>query len=433
MATEPAAGLSRELLDEVLADYGPRDFAVRFWDGSTQGPTEGHSARFTLVLQHPGTVRSMFWPPNQTSLGEAYAYDDFDVEGDIQAFMNVIEHLRALHWGALKRLRFARRLLRLPRRQRPRSGRQAAQLSGTRHSPERDRQAIRYHYDLPADFYRLWLDRELVYSCAYFTHADQDLDTAQRNKLDYVCRKLRLKPGQRLLDIGCGFGALVRHAARHYGVEAVGITLSERQLEGARQRIRDEGLEGRCRVEPKDYRDLDEPGRYDALASIGMVEHVGDRVLPAYFNQAWKLLRPGGVFLNHGIALHAHVPMPRKPTFATRYVFPDGELRPISATLRVAEEAGFEVRDVESLREHYRRTLEHWVSRLEAHGDEARRLTDETTYRVWRLYMAGSADGFRRGKFNIYQALLSKPDRGASGLPLTRADWYPPTRNVSEG
>jgi cyclopropane-fatty-acyl-phospholipid synthase len=263
----------------------------------------------------------------------------------------------------------------------------------------------------------------LVYSCAYFKKPDEDLDPAQVRKLDYICRKLRLHPGERLLDIGCGWGALIMHAAAQYGVECVAVTLSVAQAQVARERLRAAGLNDRCRVEVADYRDIDHDQQYDKIASVGMFEHVGEALLPSYFERAWSLLRPGGVFLNDGIAHSATYRRPG-PSFVDRYVFPDGELVPISGSLRTAEQSGFEVRDVESLREHYALTLHHWVRQLENHADEARRITSDPTYRIWRLYMAGSAHGFRSGRLNVYQTLLAKPVRGQSGLPLTRSDWY---------
>ncbi|HTU90376.1 MAG TPA: cyclopropane-fatty-acyl-phospholipid synthase family protein [Gemmataceae bacterium] len=422
VSKDAAVQASFDFLGEVLAGYGPRDFAVRAWDGSTWEPDAGQPARFTLVLQHPGAVRKMFWPPRPYTLGEAYIYDDIDIEGDIHAFFAVISYLYEMRPGLRRRLRWLRRLFALPGGERPRAGRLAAQLSGSVHSRERDRQAISYHYDVSNDFYQLWLDRRMIYSCAYFADPGDDIDRAQERKLDYICRKLRLLPGDRLLDIGCGWGGLVMYAAQQYGVHALGITLSRQQVELAQLRIRQAGLQDRCRVEYQDYREA--TGTFDKLVSVGMFEHVGGKMLPLYFQKANSLLRPGGVFLNQGIALSGWEKKPRGQPFSQRYVFPDGELKSIHATLKAAEQERLEVRDVESLREHYILTLQNWLRRLEAHAEEARKLTNEATYRIWRMYMAGSADGFRAARGNIYQTLLVKSERGVSGLPLTRTDWY---------
>jgi cyclopropane-fatty-acyl-phospholipid synthase len=419
---EPAVEASFGFLAEVLSGYGPRDFAIRAWDGTVREPDAGQPARFTLVLQHPGSVRKMFWPPQPYTLGESYIYDDIDIEGDIHAFFALVGYLYEMRPGLGKRLRWLKRLFALPGGERPRAGRLAAHLSGSVHSQERDRQAVSYHYDVSKEFYQLWLDRRMIYSCAYFADPGDDIDRAQERKLDYICRKLRLLPGDRLLDIGCGWGGLAMYAAQQYGVHALGITLSRAQVELAQERIRQVGLQDRCRVEYQDYREV--AGTFDKLVSVGMFEHVGGKMLPVYFQKAHSLLRPGGVFLNHGIALSGWERKPRGQPFSQRYVFPDGELKPIHATLKAAEQARLEVRDVESLREHYILTLQNWLRRLEENAEEARRLTNETTYRIWRLYMAGSADGFRATRGNIYQTLLVKPDRGVSGLPLTRTDWY---------
>lgn len=421
---ENAAQISLSLIQDILGAAHSDNFAVRLWDGTTWESIPGQPAHFTLVLQHPGALRKMFLPPSELNLGEAYIYNDFDIEGDIEAVFPLAQHFTEKGWGSIERLRFGKRLLSLPKDEPPRNVKQAAHLNGVRHSKERDRQAVTYHYDRSNDFYALWLDRRMVYSCAYFATSDDDLDTAQEQKLDYICRKLRLRPGERLLDIGCGWGGLVLHAVQHYGVEAYGITLSQQQASFAQERINEAGLADRCRVEVRDYRELTEPNSYDKVVSVGMFEHVGKARLSTYFRQAWHLLRPGGVFLNHGIACSGSAPEQQMSEFVDRYVFPDGELVPISTTLQSAEKNGFEVRDVESLREHYAHTLRHWVQRLEAQADEARRLTDEVTYRIWRLYMAGSAYSFQSGQNNVYQSLLAKPDSGDSRLPLTRADWY---------
>ncbi|MDQ3859108.1 MAG: cyclopropane-fatty-acyl-phospholipid synthase family protein [Actinomycetota bacterium] len=425
-----AAEATRGLLEDLFGGHERRYFAVRLWDGSTWGSDAGGDPRFTLVLRHPGALRSMLVPPGELSLGEAYLNDDFDVEGDLEAVFPLVDHLLGDGGlGGAERLRLGRRLLTLPAVSRTAARARATRLHGRKHSRERDREAVTYHYDRSNEFFALFLDRRMVYSCAYFLAPDVDLDAAQEAKLDLICRKLRLRPGERLLDIGCGWGGLVVHAAERYGVEAVGVTVSERQAVLARERIAHAGLEARCRVEVADYRDLETSETYDKLASVGMFEHVGERLLPEYFARAWRALRPGGVFLNHGIARSAEGRRRRGPSFNQRYVFPDGELLPVSTTLAAAEAAGFEVRDVENLREHYALTLRHWRRRLETRRSDAVRAADEVTYRVWRLFLAGSAHAFETGRLGVHQALLAKPNQGASGLPLTRADWYggPPT------
>lgn len=430
---DPYVRMGLELVQEILGDHHPRDFAVRLWEGTTWEPEPGLPARFTLVLKHPGALRRMFWQPSSLTLGEAFIYDDFDIEGDIEHVFEVGEYLVSRRFATTAKMRKAGLLLRLPAGRRGLGGRKAARLSGRRHCKERDREAVRYHYDVSNDFYSLWLGERMVYSCAYFAHPDDSLDTAQARKLDYICKKLRLVPGERLLDLGCGWGGLILYAAQEYGVRAVGITLSEPQAALANERIAAAGLADSCRAEVLDYREIDEPEGFDKLVSVGMFEHVGEALLPDYFARAWRLLRPGGVFLNHGIARADDAAarirgrplgVDRGPTFNDEYVFPDGELVPINATLRSAEEAGFEVRDLESLREHYALTLRCWVRNLEDRRAQALRATDETTYRIWRLFMSASAHGFAVGDMGVYQALLVKPDEGASGMPLTREDWY---------
>jgi cyclopropane-fatty-acyl-phospholipid synthase len=419
--------LGQDLLRQDLPGSSQqRNFAVRLWDGTTWQlePESAEPKSFTLVLQHPGALRKMFLPPSELSLGEAYIYNDFDIEGDITAVFPLADQFINGQWGKVEQVRYGKRLLSLPKTSQARSGDAAAKLRGVRHSRERDRQAVTYHYDRSNDFYALWLDQRMVYSCAYFATPDDDLDTAQERKLEYICRKLHLRPGECLLDIGCGWGGLVIYAAQRYGVEAYGITLSQPQAELAQQRIQEAGLTEHCRVEVRDYRDVNEANSFDKIVSVGMFEHVGEKLLPTYFRQTWQLLRPGGVFLNHGIASETALQVQQRESFVSTYVFPDGELIPISSTLRAAEASGFEVRDVESLREHYALTLRHWLRRLESNADEARRLTSDVTYRTWRLYIAGSAYSFQVGRNNIYQALLAKSEQGESRLPLTRADWY---------
>ncbi len=432
MDEQRALEITRSLIGDLFGGHFDT-VSVRFWDGSTL-PDED-SRRATIVLNHPGALRAMLLPGDELSLAESYLYNDIDIEGDLEAVFDLAIDLQQQMEGWRQKLDLATQLLRLPSPAERHTMRGRARLNGRQHSLRRDRQAIAYHYNVSNDFYRLWQDSHMVYSCAYFCSPDDDLETAQQQKLDHLCRKLRLQPGQTLLDIGCGWGGLVIHAAQSYDAQVTGITLSEPQAEEANRRIREAGLEDRARVVVQDYREVQPPQRddaigFDALVSVGMFEHVGEALLPTYFRQAWELLRPGGAFLNHGIARRATDSLPRGRTFSNTYVFPDGELVPIGTTIRVAEEASFEVRDVESLREHYARTLRCWVRNLEAHHDEALRYVDEPTYRVWRLNMSGSAHGFTSGRNTVYQTLLVKPHADGSlgldgsGLPFTREDWY---------
>lgn len=414
----PRVGIG--LFEELLADYPKRDFRIRFWDGTTWGTDQ--QPRFTLLLKHPAALWDMLLSPSELTLSEAYIYDDFEIEGDLEAAIDVGEYLFGRDRGVTRGGSLATLLRRLPLRNRECVARQPPRPTGPLHSKDRDRQVLAYHYDRPSEFYALWLDRRMVYSCAYFDTEQDDLDLAQERKMDYICRKLRLHSGEHLLDMGCGWGGLVIHAAARYGVRALGITCSAAQAEIGRQRIREAGVEDRCRIEVCDYRDLEPDPQYDKIASVEMFESVGEAVLPEYFGRVWQSLRPGGAFLNQGIAYSATC-LRARPTFSDRYVFPDGELVPISASLRAAEMCGFEVRDLESLREHYVLTLRQWVRRLEAKAVEARRVTDDLTYRIWRLYMAGSAHGFHTGRLNVYQALLVRPLRETSGQRLTHADW----------
>ncbi len=421
---EEAKRLTFHLLDELFGSQRIGSLGIRLWDGTLWPDSSPRET--TIVLKHPGSLRAMLQPGTEVGLGEAYLYDDFDIEGNIETAFELGDVLSEKTLGGRQKLQIASELIRLPMPDKRKSAKRgAARLSGKRHSIERDRQAVTYHYDVSNDFYALWLDKRMVYSCSYFQSGKEDLDTAQEQKLDYICRKLRLKPGQKLLDIGCGWGGLIIYAGQHYGVIAKGITLSKPQAELANQRIAAAGLEGVCRVEIQDYRAVQEAEAYDALVSVGMFEHVGAALLPKYFKLAWDLLKPGGVFLNHGIANRATNPPVHGPTFSNTYVFPDGELVPLNVTLNAAENVGFEVRDVESLREHYALTLRHWVRRLEDHHSDALKYVDETTYRIWRLFMSGSAYGFTKGRLNLYQTLFVKPTiHGLSSLPFTRKDWY---------
>lgn len=425
---------TEQILDHLFPP--PRTFDVRLWDGSELPAVD--RPVFSLILNHTGALRRMFTPPLELSLGEAFIYGDFDIEGDIFSAFSLVDAIttRTFNLGEVANL--ARELLSLPRsRLAQANGRGPANLSGARHSRQRDRAAIQYHYDVGNDFYSLWLDRRMQYSCAYFPTGTEDLDTAQERKLEHICRKLRLQPSERLLDIGCGWGGLAMYAAEKYGAQVLGVTLSKNQAAYASEWIARSGLVGQASVRLQDYRDL-ETETFDKIVSVGMFEHVGVKHLPEYFSQACRLLKPGGLFLNHGISRRPAVHVKRKSfwenfmeprlvgpgSFVQRYVFPDGELAPVSEVNLIAEAAGFEVRDVENLREHYDLTLRHWVNRLETRQDDAIQASTETAYRTWRLYMAASAYGFEAGNININQSLLAKPANGKSNLPLSRADLY---------
>ncbi|OWL94463.1 hypothetical protein CBQ26_16480 [Deinococcus indicus] len=307
-----------------------------------------------------------------------------------------------------------------------------ASLEGPQHSRERDQQAISYHYDVSNDFYKLWLDRRMVYSCAYFPTGTETLDGAQEAKLDLICRKLRLQQSEYLLDIGSGWGGLAIHAAQRYGARVLGVTLSEAQLHEARARAGAAGVADRVTFELRDYRDVlahAPEGGFDKIASVGMAEHVGRRNMPTYFRAAYTALKPGGLMMNHAIS--DGIPQARVPlwlqsgNFARKYVFPDGQLLPIWETVKHATEAQFEVRDIENLREHYARTLTHWAANLETHHAEARAALGEQRHRLWRLYLGATSHYFEKGHLGLYQTLLAKPDeQRRAHVPLSRADLY---------
>jgi cyclopropane-fatty-acyl-phospholipid synthase len=401
------------------------DVPLRLWDGSELGP---ETASYRLVVNHPWALRGMLLPPSDLKAGEAYVLGDVDIEGDIVEAIARLQRLAERQPSAKDRAALGRTLLRLPKPPR-RTRSRRARLRGARHARRRDQEAISFHYDLPHDFYAAFLDPQLVYSCAYFADGDDDLAAAQCRKLDLVCRKLRLQPGMRVLDIGCGWGSLLIHAATRYGVSGVGVTLSETQLSFGRQRVAALGLSDRIELRLQDYRDVDD--EFDAVASIGMVEHVGAANLHKYFSGAHRLLRAGGLFLSHGIVTTdvERRTEPREETFVTAYVFPDGELTPAWRGVYEAERAGFELLDVEQLRPHYATTLRHWVRNLERNRDRVLATTGEQDYRIWRIYMAGSAVAFETGAIGVVQLLAGK----GAVLPRGREWMLPSPTSTGDG
>jgi cyclopropane-fatty-acyl-phospholipid synthase len=399
--------------------------SVRAYDGSeAQVP----DAVATLVVQSPNALRRLITAPGELGLGRAYVAGEIDVEGDLFAALAAVADLdlhvdRQLVTDLAKAVG-TEGLKPLP------APPEEARLRGIRHSKERDAAAISHHYDVSNDFYRLMLGPTMTYSCAVWETPDVGLDAAQDAKHELVGQKLALRPGMRLLDVGCGWGSMAIHAAKHHDVEVVGVTVSSRQVEAATQRVKEAGLAGQVDIRLQDYRDVDD-GPFDAISSIGMFEHVGRKRLAEYFGHLRDLLRPEGRLLNHGIcrpaqkvdALPVQVPRApwRKRTFIDRFVFPDGELHELGSVLSSIHQQGFEVRHVEALREHYGLTLRAWVANLEAHWDEAVEQAGFGRARVWRLYTAASAVGFEQGRIQVHQMLAVKAEDGRSGFPLRPA------------
>lgn len=440
MAVAPVlAPLVRRLLGGTLP------VRVRAWDGSECGPDPGvaptREEPVTLILRSPDALRRILFAPGELGLARAHIAGDLDVEGDVFALLDLRSHLgdpsdqvsvgptiRDLGSvaGTLRRLGALGRPL-------PRPEEEVPSTWSRLHSRRRDSRAVRHHYDVGNEFYRMVLGPSLTYSCAYWGDGADDLEAAQAAKHELVCRKLALEPGVRVLDIGCGWGSFVIHAAVHHGAHALGITLSPEQAALARQRVAEAGVEDRVEIRVQDYRDIDE-APFHAIASVGMFEHVGDGQERTYARTLADLVAPGGRLLNHAISRpDPHAPAAIDPrSFIGRYVFPDAALHEVGHVVSTLQGAGLEVRDVESLREHYALTLRAWVANLQDGWDRAQELAGPGRARTWRLYMAGSALGFEAGRTSVHQVLAVRPHPdGRSDMPPTRT-WLAPSEPVTD-
>lgn len=422
-------------LVEAVAGKLDLDAHVRLWDGSRLPLGRAASGPFEIVIADPGVIATMIRRPSLDTLIQLYVAKRIDFTGGtlVDFGQQLNSRKKGLKLGDLPKLALLKGLAPFafaPADPPAEAGAFEGEITGKRRKVADNKAYIQFHYDVSNEFYALWLDPEMVYSCAYYTDWQNGVEQAQRDKLDMICRKLRLKPGETLLDIGSGWGGLVCHAAKTYGVKAHGITLSERQLEFAREKVQRMGLEGQVTFDLVDYQN--HTGRYDKIASIGMYEHIGLKNIPGYMQKVRSLLNDDGVFLNHAISRRAHKPKagflpermrPEKKAIA-KYIFPGGELDDIGHTVQALEVAGFEVHDVEGWREHYARTCKLWCERLTAQKDEAIRQVGEEKYRIWVAYLAGVSLSFSRGTLRLFQVVATKSAKGRSPLPPTRADLY---------
>jgi cyclopropane-fatty-acyl-phospholipid synthase len=406
------------LLEEYLGPDLP--LGVRAYDGTELGPPD---AKATIVVRSPDALRRILTRPGELGFARAYVAGDVDIEGDIFELFRLQERIPSPHFGPRELARIVRSLrLRDLRPLRPPPEEMPKRRFGL-HTIRRDAESVQHHYDVSNRFYELVLGPAMTYSCALFDPPEANLAEAQAAKHELICRKLGLQPGMRLLDVGCGWGAMARHAATHHGVEVVGVTISPAQLEWGRARVEADGLADRIDLRLQDYREVTD-GPFDAISSVGMFEHVGAERMQIYFERLHELLAPGGRLLNHAISRPADQPPGiDADSFVGRYVFPDGELIEVGTVVTAMQRAGFEARHVEDLREHYARTLRHWVANLEEHWDEAVAEVGANRARIWHLYMAGSSAGFEADRIQIHQVLGVKPNAdGTSGMP-NRPDW----------
>ncbi len=415
--SDTTARLGSEIISTIMTGYTGA-VAIRLWNDTLAHGS--FDAPCTLIIRSPSVLRDLLLHRDLLRLADSYLINDIDVEGDFECLFDLRLHLSSLNLSQGTRLNLMFKAMRLPGKHKTGSIKKwRARLTAHRNS----RASIAHHYDVSNEFYGQWLDPQMVYSCAYFHNEQQSLTDAQTDKLDILCRKLRLQPGQALLDIGCGWGALAIHAARHYGVSVHGITLSEEQQKFAVNRVREEGLEQQIKIELRDYRDLPDEGLYDRAVSVGMFEHIGIKNFPVYFNKVKQVLKPDGLFLNHGITSETGWERTPLTRFMNRYIFPDGELARVGTVVEAMEGAGFETLDVECLRRHYALTLRKWVSKLEQNREQVVKHSSDVTYRLWRLYMAGCAYFFDEGSIGLYQVLVGHRHQ-AQPVPLCRDDIY---------
>jgi len=415
-----------------LADHLDLDASVRLWDGTLVPLGQDPRGPLTIAIDAPGVIASLLRRPTLDRLIRHYAAGDIRLEGgsliELGHQLEAGGKRKSLKGVSKRRVSGALLPFLFARAQKPGAARAfAGDVEGEGRAQAQNRDFIQFHYDVGNDFYRLFLDARMQYSCAYFADPANALDQAQTDKLEMICRKLRLKPGDRLLDIGCGWGGLICYAAEHYGVSAHGITLSSAQIEMAEARIAAQGLGDRVSVSLTDYADI--TGTYDKVVSVGMYEHIGLANIDRYMRAVRRVLAPDGLFLNHAISRRAKRKRRRFSARAEqralqRYIFPGGELDDIGHTVQAMEQAGFEVHDVEGWRRHYARTTRLWCERLMARREEAEALVGAPTYRIWAAYLAGCSLAFERGSARIFQTLASRSARGEPPLPPTRADLY---------
>ena len=411
------------LLAEVVAPDLPLAFEA--FDGSRAGPAD---ALCTISIRDPRALNYVATAPSDLGLARAYVAGYMDLEGDMFTALMMVagEHVGSLSWSDRWRVlaglgpQILKPIPPPPQETRP------GPLWGLRHSIKRDSKAISHHYDVSNRFYEWLLGPTMAYTCAVYPYDGASLEEAQEEKVDLVCRKLDLQPGQRLLDVGCGWGTMVVHAARHYGVKVLGVTLSRQQAEWGQKRIAEMGLSNLAEIRHDDYRNVTET-EFDAVSSIGLTEHIGARNLPSYVSFLASRIRPHGRFLNHCITRPVTSSPARTGGFINRYVFPDGELEAVGTIISSIQDHGFEVRHEENFREHYARTCRAWGANLDAHWDEAVAEVGQATARVWRLYLAGSRLGFVQRRIELHQVLAVRTDEGGmSGMPLERLDFSRP-------